>query len=57
MEGDLNKLILVCWEGQKLKEEDKKLFRKIVRYSKGQWIFITLLNQFRIKNVHSMTSD
>ena len=25
--------------------------------TKGQWIFITQLNQFRTKNVHSMTSE
>lgn len=29
----------------------------MMRFNKGQWIFINLLNQFRIKNVHSMTSQ
>ena len=28
-----------------------------MRFNKGQWIFINLLNQFRIKNIHSMTSQ
>ena len=29
----------------------------MMRFNKGQWIFINLLNQFRIKNIHSMTSQ
>lgn len=29
----------------------------MVKFSRGQQIFITLLNQFRIKNVHSMSLD
>ena len=57
MEGDINKLIMLCWDGSKLKEDERKQFRKCLRFSKGQWIFITLLNQFRIKNVHSIASE
>ncbi len=29
----------------------------MMRHNQGQLIFINMLNQFRIKNVHSMTSD
>jgi hypothetical protein len=57
LEADLNRLIMHCWEGNKLREEDKKLFRKCVSLDKGQWVFIALLNQFRIKNVHAMNSE
>ena len=57
MEADLNRLILLCWDGTKLNEEQRRQFRKWLQYSKGQWVFITLLNQFRIKNVHSIASE
>ncbi len=50
-------MILACWEGAKLRDEDKKQFRKMIRYNRAQWIFITQMNQFRTKNVHSMTSE
>jgi len=57
LESELNRLIMHCWEGNKLKEDDKKHFRRQVQLDKGQWIFITLLNQFRIRNIHSMNSE
>jgi hypothetical protein len=57
METEINKLIMLCWDGNKLKEEEKKSFRRNLQFTKGQWVFITLLNQFRIKNVHSISSE
>lgn len=57
LESDIKGLILKCWDGAKINEDEKSKFRKRVRYSKGQWIFITQLNQFRTKNVHSMTNE
>jgi hypothetical protein len=57
METDLKRIILQCWDGAKLREEDRRLFRKHIEHTKAQWIFITQLNQFRTKNIHSMNSD
>lgn len=57
LQQDIDRLILLCWDGHRLKDEDKKQFRHMVRFNRGQWIFINLLNQFRIKNIHSMNSD
>ena len=35
MESELNRLILLCWDGNKLNEEQKRQFRKWLQYSKG----------------------
>lgn len=57
METELNRLILLCWDGTKLNDEQRRQFRKWLQFPKGQWVFITLLNQFRIKNVHAIASE
>jgi hypothetical protein len=44
MEQDIKRIILGCWDGAKLRDEEKRLFRKHMEMTKGQWIFITQLN-------------
>ncbi|CDW81224.1 UNKNOWN [Stylonychia lemnae] len=55
--ASIDKLILQCWDGIRLRDEEKNAFRMMIRHNQSQLIFINLLNQFRIKNIHSMNSD
>jgi len=50
-------MILLSWEGLKLKEEDKKNFRHWVRYKRGKQMFIQLLNRFRINRVFCLQNQ
>jgi hypothetical protein len=35
IEQDVKRIVLACWDGAKLRDEDKRLFRKHVDLTKG----------------------
>jgi len=53
----LNKLVLQCWDGIPLNEEDRMKFRNFIRQKIGRELFRQVMNQFRTKQLFAMPSE
>jgi len=55
--SELLKIVNLSWEGEKLTEEQKKNFAKIVKEKSGRQIFCKIMNKFRTSNIFQIGKE